>query len=225
MTLLKQSLAVAYKDLLTEWRQPSRIAGVFFFCFALLLLFAFAMPNTQMLSDIAGGTLWLGLLLASTRSLDQSFHLEMENGALEGMVLWPVPPLAMFYGKALANALLLTLVTLALTPLVVVLYHPVWNGDIPTFLGIVALGCLALAAPGTLVAALSVQARGSSALLPLLMFPLVVPVVVAASKATTLHLEGDIMSQVDDWMRLLVMFNLAHWALDGWLFTRIAEDG
>ncbi len=225
MTWLGQVPAVVSKELLVEWRERTRVSSLFFFALALLLMVAFAMPHTQMLSEIAGGILWVGLLLASTRSLDQSFQIEMENGSLEGLVLWPVDPLAIYYGKAIANTVIIWLVGMAITPLLIVLYHPPMNGSWLELILTLALGSAALAAPGTLVAALTVQARGSSALLPLLLLPLVVPAVMAASRATLLVFEGDLMHQVDDWLLLLLLFDLVHWSLDGLLFTRIVDEG
>lgn len=225
MSFLRQVLTILRKELLIELRQRSRLTGVFFFAFALLLMVAFAMPNTEMLSDMAGGALWLGLLLASTRSLDQSFTTETENNTLEGLVLWPTSPIALYYGKALANALVLLLVCLALTPLVIVLYHPQTDGSWLWLFGIQVFGCCALAAPGTLVSALTTRARGSSALLPLLLFPLVVPVIMAASRATSVLFEGDPMGQVDNWLGVLAGFNALHWTIDGLLFSRIVDEG
>ena len=217
--------AVLSKELLIEWRQRSRFTGLCFFSFAVLLLVAFAMPNMEILRDIGGGALWLGLLLASARSLDASFAVELENGALEGLVLWPVAPSAIFYGKALANTLVLLAVASVLTPLCIALYNPPTSAEWWQLIGVLVLGCGGLAAPGTLTAALTSQARGASALLPLLFFPLVVPVIMAASRATTLALEGDLMHQVDDWLTILAVFNLIHWPLDGLLFARVVDEG
>ncbi len=217
--------AVLHKELLVEWRDPSRLIGLLVYAFVLLLLLAFAMPGTHVLPEISGGALWLGLVLASTRSFDQSFRVELENGALEGLVLWPVDPLAIYFGKMLANTVVLLVVATLLVPLVLVLYHPELRGSLPTLLGVLVAGSLGLAAPGTLVAALATQARGSSALLPMLLLPLVVPVVLAASKATALVFEGDPMGQADDWLSLLVVFAVLHASLDGLLFTRIVDEG
>ncbi|MCB9662755.1 MAG: heme exporter protein CcmB [Alphaproteobacteria bacterium] len=222
---LRLVLAVVRKELLLEWRDPSRLTGLLVFSAALTLLLAFAMPGVHVLPDVAAGAIWLGLVLASTRSLDQSFRTEVENGALEGLVLWPVPSLVIFHGKALANAIVLLLVAVPLTALVFVLYHPRMHGSVVDLGVVLTLGCMALAAPGTLVAAIATQARGSSALLPVLFFPLVVPVVLAATRATTLVLEGDPMDQVGAWVKLLLVFDLAHWTLDGLLFSRIVDEG
>jgi heme exporter protein B len=216
--------AVVSKELLIEWRERSRVSSLLFYSFALLLMVAFAMPDVRMLGDIAGGALWLGLLLASTRSLDQSFRVELENDSLEGMVLWPVDPLAVFYGKALANAIVLILVASVITPLLGVLYHPSWHGQPWALASVIVLGCAGIAGPGTLVASLTAQARGSSALLPVLLFPLVVPVVMASARTTILLFQGDPMGQVDNWLVLLLIFNVVHWSLDGLLFARVVEE-
>jgi heme exporter protein B len=223
--VVRATLAVFGRELLLSWRDPGHVSSLFFFGFSLLLLFAFAMPDTSVLPDVAGGALWLGLLLASARSLDHSFHVELEHGALEGMVLWPVDPVAIFYGKALANTVILLAVGAAMLPLVVVLYHPVLQGPGWQLAAVLLMGAGAIAAPGTLVSALTSTVRGQAALLPMLLLPLVVPVVLAASRATTLLFEGDVMDQVDDWLLLLLVFNAAHWSLDALLFTRLVDEG
>jgi len=224
MSPLGQICAVLRKELLTEWRQRSRVSGILFFALALTLMMAFATPSPAVLKRMAGGMLWLGLVLASTRSLDQSFTVEHEHGAMEGLVLWPVPPAAIYYGKALANTLVLLLVSLLLTPLLLAVYNTGIEGPIPKYLGFLLFGCAALSAPATLLGQITVQARGSSVLLPLLLFPLVVPVIMAAGKGTSLVLEGDPIHQSDSWLMLLVAFNAVHWSLSGLLFSRIVED-
>jgi heme exporter protein B len=219
-----QILAVIRKDLLIEWRSLSRVSGLFVFAVAILLLAAFSASSIEVMRRIAGGTLWLGLLLASTRSLDQSFAVEMEEGAMEGMVLWPVDPVAIYYGKALANTLVLVLVAFALTPLMIGVYDAPIKGDLKAYALTMVLGSGAIAAPGTLYALITSQARGASVLLPLLLLPLVMPALLAAARATSVLIEGDPMGQAPGWVGLLVAFNAIHWALSGLLFARIVEN-
>lgn len=219
-----QTLAMVRKELLIEWRQRSRVSGLFCFAFALLLMVAFASPGEAALRHQAGGTLWIGLLLASTRLFDQSYAVELEHGALDGLVLWPVDPRAVYYGKALANTLVLLLVAVAIVPLLVAVYNAPLRGDLLHLFGFLALGSGALAAPGTLYGLVTAQARGSSVLLPLLLFPLVVPALLAAAKGTSVVLEGDPMGQGASWLGLLFAFNALHWSLSGLLFGRILED-
>jgi len=215
---------VLRKELLIEWRDRSRVAGVFFFGLAVLLMVAFATPQSTVLPKIAGGTLWLGLMLASTRSMDQSYAVEHEHGAMEGLLLWPVDPVAIYYGKAIANTLILAAVAIVLMPLLIAVYGVEVKGDPLLLVGVLAFGCAALAAPGTLYGLISSQARGSSVLLPLLIFPLVVPAILAASNATTKILEGDPMQQAPAWLGVIVIFDAVHWTVMGMVYGRILED-
>lgn len=224
MKTLRQTAQMLRKELLTEWRQRSRVSGIFWFALATVLMVAFATPESTILPRIAGGTLWLGLLLASTRSLDQSYAVEHEHGAMEGLLLWPVEPVAVFYGKALANTAVLVGVAIALLPLLVGIYDAPIHGSLGQLLLTVILGCGALAAPGTLYGLITSQARGSSVLLPLLLFPLVVPALLAVSNATTKIFEGDPMAQAPSWIALVAAFDAVHWSLSAVLYGRILED-
>lgn len=224
MTLFRQIFAMLKKELLTEWRMKSRVSGIFWFAFAVVLMVAVSIPDTSSLPKVAGGTLWIGLMLASTRSLDQSYAVENEHGALEGLLLWPVEPIAIYYGKAIANAVILILVALALLPLLIAIFNTNVRGNPAQLCLIVVFGCAALAAPGTLFGLITSQARGSSVLLPLLLFPLVVPALLAAANATSKVFEGDPMNQVPSWLGLLVAYDVFHWSIMGLLYGWVLED-
>lgn len=224
-SFLRQILAIALKDIRIELRSPIRLFGVFFFALGLVFMVAFAAGSTiRVLQQIAGGTLWLGILLTSSRALDQSFSVELDEGALEELVLWPVEPAAIFYGKAIANTMMLSIVAATLTPLVIAIFDAPALGSIAELAGFMLLGCAALAAPGTLLAALTSKAKGSSVLLPLLFFPLVVPALMAAARGTTVILEGDPMGQLNGWLAVLVAFNAIHWSVSGLLFRYVVEE-
>lgn len=217
-------LAALHKDLLLQWRTRAQVVAVFLFGATALLLFSFAVgPSAAALRQFAAGFLWLALLLSSTLTLAESFQGEMEERAIEGLLLLPASPRALFYGKALANCVQLTLLGAALVPVMVVLYDAGTLRLLP-LLGVIALGAAGLAAPGTLYAAMTAQARARQTLLPLLLFPLVVPVLLAAVKATSLLILGDPMLQVRSWLLLLLAFDLVHWSLGGLLFERVVED-
>lgn len=224
MRVLRQTGAMLRKELMTEWRQRSRVLGIFWFALAVVLMVAFATPETAILNRIAGGTLWLGLLLASTRSLDQSYAVEHEHGAMEGLLLWPVDPIAIFYGKAVANAAILAGVAFAILPLLVAIFGASVKGSPLDLALVVVLGCGALAAPGTVYALVTSQARGSSVILPLLLFPAVVPALLAAANATTKVFEGDPMGQADGWIALLFAFDVVQWSLGGLFYGVLLED-
>jgi heme exporter protein B len=147
----------------------------------------------------------------------------MEEQALEGLLLLPASARALYYGKAIANWAQLALLGVALVPVLVVLYDA-WTPRLVSLVGIILLGTAGLSAPGTLYAAMTAQSRARQTLLPLLLFPLVVPVLLAAVKATSLLILGDPMEQLRPWASLLVVFAVVHWAIGGLLFGRVVED-
>ena len=212
------------KEFLLQWKTRAQAVAVFVFGATALLLFSFAVgPNSAALRQHAAGFLWLALLLSSTLTLSESFQEEMENRALEGLLLLPASPRALYYGKAIANAVQLILVGIVLVPVMTVLYDA-GTDRLVTLLLIIILGAAGLAAPGTLYAAMTSQIRARQMLLPLLLFPLIVPVLLAAVKATSLLILGDPMEQSRAWLLLLAAFDGIYWSLCGLLFEKVVEE-
>jgi heme exporter protein B len=217
-------IAALRKELLLQWRTRAQLMAVFVFGASALLLFSFAVgPNAEILRQFSAGFLWLGLLLSSTLTLAESFHAEMENKALEGLLLLPVNPRAIYYGKTIANWLQLVLLGVTLVPVMVILYDAGTTKLLPLLL-VIALGTAGLAAPGTIYAAMTAQVRSKQTLLPLLLFPLIVPALLASVKATSLIILGDPMGQSSAWIKLLIAFDAIYWSLCGLLFGRVVEE-
>lgn len=217
-------IAALRKEILLQWRTRAQMMAVFVFGAAALLLFSFAVgPIAEALRQFSAGFLWLGLLLSSTLTLAESYHAEMENRALEGLLLLPSDPRALYYGKAIANWLQLFILGVALIPVMVILYDA-GTTDVLRFFFVVALGAAGLSAPGTLYAAMTAQVRSKQTLLPLLLFPLIVPALLASVKATSLIILGDPMQQSRSWIMLLVAFDAIYWSLCGLLFDRVVEE-
>jgi heme exporter protein B len=220
------TLVILRRDLLQEWRGRARLGATFAFGVTTLLLFSFgAGPDPDLLRTHAAGYLWLAIMLTSTLSLAESFRTEMQNQALDGVLLLPTDARAVYYGKMVANLVVLCGLGVAMLPFVVALYDVVPALGFARLVGVLGLGCLGIAAPGTLYAALAARARGRDVLLPLLLFPLVVPALLAAVSATGLVIAGDPMDQLGGWTRLLAAFDAVYAALCGALFARVVEDG
>ena len=217
-------VAALRKELLLQWRTRAQFMAVFVFGASSLLLFSFAVgPNAEILRQFSAGFLWLGLLLSSTLTLAESFHAEMENKALEGLLLLPTDPRAIYYGKTIANWIQLVLLGAFLVPVMVILYDAGTTQIAPLLL-VIALGTAGLAAPGTIYAAMTAQVRSKQTLLPLLLFPLIVPALLASVKATSLIILGDPMGQASAWIKLLIAFDAIYWSLCGLLFGRVVEE-
>lgn len=248
--LVQSAWILFRKDLLIEWRTRARLNALIFFAFATLLLFSFALgPDTKLLQKSAGGYLWLAILFSSTLALGESFRVEMENATLDGVRLAPTDPRAIFLGKALGNTLLLLALGLLLLPVMGALYdvsllgtNPILPTTIaeqaaqqvsgsgnfiralPQFALVLVLGCLAISAPGTLYSAIANNARARDVLLPLLLFPLIIPALLAAVKASNLVFQGDPMNQFNSWVILLAGFDVIYWGLGFALFPKVVED-
>lgn len=226
-TLVTQTWTILRKDLLLEWRGRSRMVSVVLFGTVTLVLFSFAVgPDSTALRAGAAGFLVLALLLSSTLSLSESFRFEQEQRAMEGLLLLPVDAIALYYGKALASTLFLCLLAPILVPVALVLYsvemEPMALARLLLIWGLAAAG---LTAPGTLYAAMTSRLRSQDVLLPILLFPLVIPVLLGSVKAMALILLGDPMSQLWAWTLLLATFDLIYWVLCGMLlFSHAIEE-
>lgn len=218
---------VLAKDLRLTARRRGWALSVVIFALLVVLVFSFAVgPNAGLLRRLAGGLLAFALLSASVLTLNESFRQEREEHGLLGLRLLGIASSAVFVGKAIANSLLLIM----LGP-VLILAGVVFLGlspDLPAmgWLALVwLLTCAGLAAPGTLYAAMSTRTSARDVLLPVLLFPLVVPILLGSSRAFGLALEGDPMAQLASWAGFLLAFNAVYWILGVSLSAAVLEEG
>jgi heme exporter protein B len=225
MTFWRTFTTIVGKDIRLEWRSRSRVNATLFFALLTLFLFSFAAgPVHSLLAANAPGYLWLALLLSSVLALSESMRIEVENDMLEALRLAPVNQYALFLAKAVVNAGFLTLLGFVLVPIAMALYGPELSLGLPRLLLTIVLGSLAISAPGTLYATIATQARARDVLLPLLLFPVIVPGLLASVRATALVMEGDPMEQLANWTTLLVIFDILYWVLCTVLYPRIVEE-
>jgi heme exporter protein B len=220
-----QILWLLHKDLLLIWRSRARTLSVLGFGLITLLIFSFAAgPDTDRLRSNASGYLWLAILLSSTLTISESYRAELQHRALEGLRLVPVYPGALFIGKSIANLLQLALLGLALVPATLALCDVAVREGMPALMGVLLLGAAGIAGPGTLYGLLAARIRSGEVLLPILMFPLLLPALLGAGRATELILTGNAMGDLRAWVWLLVAFDLTYWSLCGALYGRLLEE-
>lgn len=226
MNALQQTLLVARKDLLLGWRGRTRTLAVALFGMVTLVLFSFAVAaDGEVGVSASAGFLIVALLLSSILALEESFRIEAEDRALEGLLLLPVDPVAIYYGKALANTVLLIFLGPVLLPLTAIFFS--LSLGAANLVGLALLWFLAaagIAAPGTLYASMTSRVTGRDVILPLLLFPLTLPILMTAVRSFDLILRGDAMSQLKGWILLLGAFDLVYWILCGILFSRTLEE-
>ena len=200
--------AVAWKDLAVERRTKANFNSVVFFAALTLLLFGFALgADTEALKAASSGVLWLTVLFSGVLVFNRSYQTELDTGALEMLLLYPGERWAIFAGKLLANLAFVLLVEVVILPVAVVLYHmPLGNAPFGV-IGVMLLGTLGFVTLGTFYAAMASRVRSREVLLPLLLFPMLVPVLIAAVQATAALLAGDAMGDSRVWVRLLIVFD------------------
>lgn len=178
--------AVLWKDLLSEWRSRDRLPAMLVFALLTVVVLRFSQPSGSLAgnSATAPGLLWVAYVFAAVLGMNRAFALELENDALAGLALAPVDRGWIFLGKAAANLLLLALAQVTTALFFAILFDVDLLSVAGPFLGVALLGALGLTAAGTLFAGISVRTRYREVMLPLLLFPLLVPLLVGAVQAT-----------------------------------------
>ena len=217
--------AVAWKDLVAERRAKANFNAVLAFAALTLLLFGFALgPETEQLRRAAAGVLWLTVLFSGILAFNRSYQLELEDGALETLILYPGARRSLYLGKLVANMAFLLLVEAVVVPLAAILYQIPVGPALPGLAGMLLLGTFGFVTLGTFYAAMASRVRAREVLLPLLLFPMLVPLVVAAVKGTVAVLSGDPMGEAGSWARLLAAYDAIFFVAATWAFEAVIEE-
>lgn len=217
--------AILWKDLTMERRAKANFNAVAFLAGLILLLFGFAIgPDAEALHAAAGGAIWLTVLFSGVLAFNRSYEQEIEGGSLDMLVIYPGDRRSIFIGKLLANLIFVLLVETVLVVAAGVLYNlPVLRVALPLAL-VVFLGTLGFVTLGTFYAAMASRLRAREVLLPLLLFPMLIPLLVASVEATDDLLAGSAMGNAGAWMRLLVVFDVIFVAASVMAFEYVIED-
>jgi heme exporter protein B len=208
------------KDLRLEWRSKDAINGMLFFSLLVVVLFSFAFDPTMAVSRrIAGGILWVALLFASTTALNQTWTRELRNQVLDAQRMAPSPASALFVAKVLANFLFVTMIQVVLGPLFIIFYNLHALGQGWWMAAVLPLGTLALVVNGTFFAALSLRTRNREMLLPLILFPVSIPALLAMVQSTSAILTGEFDPGL--WINMLAGYDIIFMTLCLLMFETI----
>ncbi len=209
MELLKQTGWLLWKDLLLELRRRESIFAMFFFGTLLLFVFhfAFEIPPDKA-AEMAPGLLWLAFLFTGTLGLTQLFQAERENHCLEALLLCPLDRAALFLAKVFFNLLLMLTVELVVFPLFWVLFNLASWAILPSLILVAFLGTVGFCVLGTLFSAVTLKARARELLLPLILFPLMIPIILATIRGMEILLRTGQFDEAFSWLRLLLGFDV-----------------
>jgi heme exporter protein B len=205
----RRARAVARKDMTTELRAKAGFNGVASLAVTILILLGLALgPDGEALRNAAVGAIWLATLFSGVLAFNRSFQVELESGALEPLLMYPGPRWPLFAGKLIGNLVFVALMVTIVMAVGIVLFNIDLPAEWPALVGVVALGIVGLVVLGTFYASMASRSRAREVLLPLLLFPMLVPVLLAATTASKALLGADLMHEAGAWIRLLIGFDL-----------------
>jgi heme exporter protein B len=220
---LRSMSAVVWKDLAAEWRSREMLSAMLVFALLVILIFNFALElDATTRRNVTAGVLWVTLVFAGTLGLNRSMAIEKDRGCLDGLLLAPVDRTAIYFGKALSNWIFMLMVAVIVLPVYSVLYNV--NLFNPGLLVVILLGSEGYVAVGTLLATMAVQTRTRDILLPILLFPVIIPVLLSAVKASAGYLLGLEMTEIQPWLTLLVTSDLIFTAVAFMVFDFVVEE-
>ena len=224
--MLRAIWLIVRKDVTVEVRSRELAYTTLFFAISCVLVFAFSLVQEGRAAQGVGpGVLWMAIMFAGNLALGRTFERERQSETLRALMLVPAPRPAVYLGKLSAIVILLVLTEAVLVPIVALLFesallaHPFW------LIAVVAAGTIGFAAVGTLFAAMLVRARSRDVLLPVLLYPITVPVLIAGVRATVAIAQPDFDAEiVRFWFALLVAFDVVFLTLALWTFEPVMTD-
>ena len=208
-----------WKEVLVELRSRESVVAGGVFALLVLVIFNFAFDlRVEDAATVAPGVLWVTITFAGVLSLGRAFSRERDRGTLDGVLLAPVDRSALYLAKLVAAVLAMLVVEVVLVPAFVAVFN--LRVDLLRLAVVLVLGTVGFAAVGTLLSAVAAHTRAREVMLPLLLFPLEVPVILATTKATgaAIAVPGGVPPDVTHWLGLLVAYDLLFLALSVILF-------
>ena len=220
---LRAVSAVVWKDLQAEFRSRELFSAMLVFSLLIILIFNFALElDLKTRQSVTSGVLWATFAFAGTLGLNRSMAIEKDRGCMDGLLLAPVDRSAIYFGKVISNLVFMLIVEAIVLPVYSVLYGI--NLFQPGLLLVILLGSIGYVGVGTLLSTMTVQTRTRDILLPILLFPVVIPVILAAVKASGGYLEGLEFSEILSPLSLLITYDVIFIAVAFMVFDSVVEE-
>jgi heme exporter protein B len=225
MAYFKKIWIIVWKDIRAELRTKEIFSSMFIFSLLVLIIFNFSIDLLEVKPlDIAQGVLWIAFTFSGILGLNRSFLFEKENDCLQGLMLTPVDRSAIYLGKMLGNLIFMLVMEAITVPVFVILFNIGIYDKIFKLMIVIFFGTLGFVTVGTLFSAMSVNIKVREVMLPVLLFPIVVPVIIAAVKSTELILSGKPFEDVISWLKLIAVFDVIFLVVSFISFEYIIEE-
>ncbi len=215
--------AIVWKDIRAELRTKDIFSSMFVFALLSVILFNFAFElRVPAMKMVVPGIVWVAITFAGTLGLNRAFVIEQDKGSLAGLLLAPVDRSAIYFGKLLGNLLFMFAVEIIILPLVMVFYN--LSLLTPAHLLVLFLGTYGFAAVGTVFSAIAVNTRAREVMLPILLFPVLLPVLIAGVKMTGALLDGEALSTLGNWLQIVAVYDIGFTIVAYLTFGYVMEE-
>jgi heme exporter protein B len=222
---LRHAWTVARKDLLVEFRSRTAIISAAMFVVLVLIVFNFGRDPTAVSPvALAPSILWVTFTFAAILALNRAFQLELENQAVDGLLLAPIPRGSIYLGKLIANLLFVAAIELIGVPLFALFFNVRVLPYAAPLAAVIALATIGFVAVGTLFSAMAVRTRFAELLLPVLLLPFMIPPLMWATLATARLLDGRPLSEIVGWLKLLGAYDIVFVGLALLLFPATVNE-
>ena len=220
-----QVAAIVWKDFITELKTRELFSSMFIFALLVIIIFVFSV-NLSIVGarEIGPGVLWVAFLFAGTIGLNRSFMLEKENGCLQGLLLAPLDRTALYFGKLVSNFVFLLIMEAFMLPLFMIFFNIDLIQHLLPLLYVILVGTLGFCAIGTLLSSLSVNLKTRDIMLPILLYPLMVPIVIGSVQMTGQVLSGEPLSDMMNWVSLTLCFDIIYIAISIMVIDFVLEE-
>jgi heme exporter protein B len=215
--------AIVWKDIRAELRTKDIFSSMFVFALLSVILFNFAFElRVPAMKMVVPGIIWVAITFAGTLGLNRAFVIEQDKGSLAGLLLAPVDRSAIYFGKLLGNLIFMFAVEIIILPLVMIFYN--LSLLTPAHLLVLFLGTYGFAAVGTVFSAIAVNTRAREVMLPILLFPVLLPVLIAGVKMTGALLDGKALSTLGNWLQIVAVYDVGFTVVAYLTFGYVMEE-
>jgi heme exporter protein B len=220
---IRQVSAIVQKDLAAELRTKENLSAMVVFALLVLVIFNFAFELQGLdIRALGAGVLWVAFTFSGILGLGRSFAAEKDKGSLEGVLLSPVDRGAVFLGKAASNFIFISVMEATTLPLFAILN----NANLPWFplIPYIVLGTLGFAGMGTLLSAVAASTKMREVMLPILLFPVSVPLLMAAVNLTKGALQDRDFADIANWFNILIVYDVIFLVIAFLVFEYVVEE-
>lgn len=225
MSLFGKVAAILWKDILSEFRTKEMILSMLIFSLMITVIFNFSFPpGSAFVQDALPGMLWMTFIFASLLGMNRSFVYEVDKGCLQGLMLAPMSRVAIYISKFLVNLIFISMVEFIMLPFFSIFFDLDILHSIGQLVLVIILSTIGFAVIGTLFSAISVNTRTREVMLPILHFPVAIPIIIGAVQATSAILQEQEWKVVWGWLKIIIAFDIIFFVVSLWTFEYIIEE-